>query len=337
MGITVAVTGLTGSIGRAAIEVLERDAGLDRILGMARRPFDPAACGWVKTEYRRGDVLDRAAVEALVAESDVVVHLAFLIMGSRAATSRVNLTGTRNVVEATVAAPRPRRLVYTSSVAAYGYHCDNPSPITEQVPVRGSSEHYYSAQKARCEALIAELTAGSGLEVYVLRPCIVVGPGSTTLADSMPWKRLNDWLPAAARRAAAAIPGPWPLLPDPGIRLQLVHPDDVAAAIAAAVAGRGAPGAYNLAGDGDVSLGQMARTIGAHPVRIPGVSVRALSLVLAHLPYIPQPAQWLHTLRTPMLVDTSKAKRELGWRPTCTSAQTLDALEVALATRQPRD
>ena len=48
---------------------------------MARRPFDPAAQGLRKTEYRQGDVLDRAAVDALVAEADVVVHLAFIIMG----------------------------------------------------------------------------------------------------------------------------------------------------------------------------------------------------------------------------------------------------------------
>ena len=128
MGITVAVTGPTGAIGGPAIAALERDPGVDRILGMARRPFDPAACGWTKTRYRQGDVLDRGAVDALVADADVVVHLAFLIMGSRAAALRVNVTGTRHVIEAAVAAPRTRRLVYTSSVAAYGYHADNPMP-----------------------------------------------------------------------------------------------------------------------------------------------------------------------------------------------------------------
>ena len=58
-------------------------------------------------------------------------------------------------------------------MAAYGYHSDNPVPITEDVAPRGSSEHYYSAQKAACEATLAEITAGSPLEVYVLRPCVV--------------------------------------------------------------------------------------------------------------------------------------------------------------------
>ena len=122
MGLTVAVTGPTGEIGMSAVDALERDPAVDRIVGMARRPFDPAAHGWTKTEYRQGDILDRDAVDALVADADVVVHLAYLIMGSREESRRINLAGTRNVFEATVAADRPRRLVYTSSVAAYGYH-----------------------------------------------------------------------------------------------------------------------------------------------------------------------------------------------------------------------
>ncbi|MGZ4592107.1 MAG: NAD-dependent epimerase/dehydratase family protein, partial [Actinomycetes bacterium] len=84
MGITVAVTGPTGEIGISAVAALEREDSVDRVVGMARRPFDAGAQGWTKTEYRQGDILDRAAVDALVGDADVVVHLAFLIMGSRA-------------------------------------------------------------------------------------------------------------------------------------------------------------------------------------------------------------------------------------------------------------
>src|ERR1700756_2769390 len=128
---------------------------------MARRPFDPSSRGWVKTTYQQGDILDREAVDALVAQVDVVVHLAFIIMGSREESARSNLQGARNVFEATVSCARPRRLVYTSSVAAYGYYADNPVPLAEDVPARGSSEHYYSAQKAACEAMIGEISKDS--------------------------------------------------------------------------------------------------------------------------------------------------------------------------------
>ena len=71
---------------------------------MARRPFDPEAQGWRKTEYRQGDVLDREGVDALVAGADVVVHLAFIIFGGPQETREINLKGSRNVFEASAAA-----------------------------------------------------------------------------------------------------------------------------------------------------------------------------------------------------------------------------------------
>lgn len=330
MGITVAVTGPTGEIGMSAVPALERDPHVDRVLGMARHPFDPAAHGWVKTEYRQGDILDRAAVDALVGDADVVVHLAFLIMGSRGTSRRVNLAGTRNVFEATVAAQRPKRLVYTSSVAAYGFYADNPNPITEDVPARGSSEHYYSQQKAQCESLLAETTAGSDLEVYVLRPCVVAGPRATALADEMPWNKIEDLLPGFVGRAAGVVPGLRAVLPDPGAPLQLVHHDDMATAIAAAATGRGRPGAYNIAGDGVLSLREVAEAIGARPLRVPRLLVVAASAVLARLPWVPAYAEWVHVARTSLVMDTTKAKRELGWRPAYTGAQTLDSMARAL-------
>ena len=76
--LTVAVTGPTGEIGKPFLAALERVPEVERVIGMARRPFDIAAHGWEKAEYRRGDVLDRDSVEALVEEADVVVHLAFV-------------------------------------------------------------------------------------------------------------------------------------------------------------------------------------------------------------------------------------------------------------------
>src|SRR5688572_9503392 len=99
-GLTVAVTGPTGAIGKALMRALEGDPAVKRVVGMARRPFEPAAEGWAKVEYRQGDILDQAAVRSLVAGADVVVHLAFLIFGSQEETARVNLEGSRNVFQA---------------------------------------------------------------------------------------------------------------------------------------------------------------------------------------------------------------------------------------------
>lgn len=83
-------------------------------------PFDPAAQGLRKTEYRQADVLDRDAVREVIAGADVVVHVAFVIMGDLEHTTSVDLQGSRNVFEAAIAAGT-KRLVYASSVAAYGF------------------------------------------------------------------------------------------------------------------------------------------------------------------------------------------------------------------------
>jgi UDP-glucose 4-epimerase len=326
VGLTVAVTGPTGEIGISAVTALEREPTVEAIVGMARRPFDVYARGWVKTTYHQGDILDREAVDAFVAQADVVIHLAFIIMGSREESARVNLQGTRNVFEATVAAERPRRLVYTSSVAAYGYHSDNPVPLTEEVPARGSAEHYYSEQKAACEAALAEITKNSSLEVFILRPCIVAGPEATALADAMPWNKL----PGPVRAVAKVAPILKPVVPDPGVPLQLVHHDDVAAAIALAATTPAPPGAYNLAGDGVVTVSELAKALGGRPVRVPAAAASAASAAIARVPFVPSLLEWLHIARTSVVMDTAKAKTQLGWRPVHSSAETLAALASAV-------
>src|SRR5450756_1292942 len=117
-GLKVAVTGPTGEIGKAVVGALERASQVAEVLGMARRPFHPAERGWKKVTYRRGDVLDRKAVAELVEDADVVIHLAFIIMGGERESRSVNLDGSRNVFQASVSAG-VKRLVYASSLAAY--------------------------------------------------------------------------------------------------------------------------------------------------------------------------------------------------------------------------
>ena len=83
--LTVAVTGPTGTFGFGLIPLLQADDRITRIIGIARRPFDPAGYGWTKMEYRRGDVRDPAALREAFDAADVVVHLAFLITGAASA------------------------------------------------------------------------------------------------------------------------------------------------------------------------------------------------------------------------------------------------------------
>ena len=322
-GLTVAVTGPTGDIGKPLVRALERSRSIARVIGMARRPFDPAEHGWRRTEYRRGDVLDRDSVEALVADADVVVHLAFVIMGGLEETRGVNLEGSRNVFEAAIQAPRVRRLVYASSVAAYGFHEDAPQPLTEDSPPRGTDTFYYSAQKAELENLLSELSKGSRVEAYVFRPSIVAGPESLLLIENIPYVSLAGRLPRAVRALFAVVPALKPVIPDPGVEFQLVHADDVAAAMRAAVQGRGEPGVYNLAADGRLTMSDVAEALGWYAIPVPELAVDAGAGLAARLPFLPPEAAWLQVFRTPVIMDASRAKRHLGWRPRHDARQTL--------------
>jgi UDP-glucose 4-epimerase len=318
----VAVTGPTGEIGQAVVAALERSHAVGSVLGMARSPFDPASRGWRKVSYRRGDVLDRDAVANLVKGANVVVHLAFIIMGSPGETRSVNLDGSRNVFEAAVAAGA-KRLVYASSVAAYGFHSDNPQPLTEDVPARGSSEHYYSAQKAEVERLLERVLDGGSTKAYVLRPCIVGGPDAPLLIDSLPYTQISERLPAPVRRLFTGVPVVKPVLPDPGVPFQLVHHDDVASAMRAAVLGRGHPGVYNIAGAGQLTVAELAAELGWYSVPIPELAVDAVAEVVGRLGFLPAEAQWVSAFRAPVIMTTTKARRELRWRPQHDALETL--------------
>ncbi len=324
-GLVVAVTGPTGDIGRSLLHSLEKSPDVDRIVAMARRPFDPHQSGLKKTVYRQGDVLDRGTVAELVEDADVVVHLAFLIMGSRVQTQRINLEGSRNVFEATAAAGA-RRLVYASSVAAYGFHADNPPLLTEEVEARGTDRHYYSAQKAELERVLADVLSDRDTIAYVFRPCIVAGPDALLLLENIPYVQLSERMPAEVRRMLEMLPVLKPVLPDPGVPFQLVHHDDVATAMRAAVLGRGTPGVYNLAADGTLTMSDLARALGWYSVPVPELAFDAAAELVARLPFVPAEAQWIETLRTPVLMDTTKARRELRWRPRHDAFGTLQAM-----------
>src|ERR671916_3313625 len=212
-GLKVAVTGPTGDLGIAIVNALERSRRVARIIGMARRPFDPKSQGWKKTEYRQGDVQDRESVRDLVKGADAVVHLAFAILTASDATQDLNVEGSRRVFEESAKAG-VERICYASSVAAYGFHDDNPDWLTEDIPPRGTPEHPYSQQKAEVEQVLAEVLLRKRKTVaYVYRPCIVAGPKARTFLEEIPYYRLSEAMPEAVTRLLGSMPVLKPVIP----------------------------------------------------------------------------------------------------------------------------
>ena len=322
---TVAVTGPTGTFGFGLMPLLEAEPRVGRVVGIARRSFDPAAHGWSKMEYRQGDVRDRRTLQDAFAGADAVVHLAFMITGAaRTQTIReINIGGTLNAFRAARTAGA-QRFVYASSVAAYGFHRDNPVGITEDWPVRPARRLFYAQEKAELERLLAEEGAGSARpELYLLRPPIVLGPHAVGAKGALPGPL--DRAGRAVFGAARRIPLPIPV-PAPGVRLQLIHEDDVGQALLKCVLGAGPPGAYNIAGDGVVSGAEMARELGLAPVTIPGRLLHAAARAASVLPrpgFLPPALEWVEAASHPAIMDTSKARRELGWQPAYSARQAL--------------
>src|SRR5689334_8212307 len=175
--LTVAVTGPTGTFGHGLMPLLQAEDRVTSVVGIARRPFDPSAEGWTKMEYRQGDVRDEEALQKAFAGADVVVHLAFIIVGGDREMNRaINVEGTLNAFRAAAAAGG-KRFVYASSVAAYGFHRDNPVGMREDWPTRPADRLFYAQEKAELEQLLQdELAKHPELQLYLLRPPIVLGP-----------------------------------------------------------------------------------------------------------------------------------------------------------------
>jgi nucleoside-diphosphate-sugar epimerase len=331
--LTVAVTGPTGTFGFGLMPLLEAEPRVRKVVGIARREFDPAEYGWSKLEYRQGDVREPTALEQAFAGADVVVHLAFMITGTagHATIRAINVDGTLNAYRAARAAGAAR-FVYASSVAAYGFHRDNPVGMTEEWPTRPAERLFYAREKAELEALLLRESAGAGAadaadgpppELYLLRPPIVLGPHAAGAKTGLP-----DPVASAGRTLlglADRLPIPLPMLAA-NVELQFIHEDDVGQALLKCVLGDGPAGAYNIAGDGIVTGADVARELGLAPIPIPASVVQTAARAAASVlrpSFVPATVGWVEALSHPSIMDTSKAKRELGWEPQYTGLEAL--------------
>ena len=215
--------------------------------------------------------------------------------------------------------------MYASSVAAYGFHRDNPIGMTEEWPTRPAARLFYAQEKAELEHLIGEEAAAHPeLALYLLRPPIVVGP-HTLGAKELPGlvAALGRVGTAALDRVSVPLPIPVPTIP-----MQLIHEDDVGAAFLGCIAGVGPPGSYNIAAEGQVTGADIARELGLTPLSIPGGLSRAGARLLTALPgggVLPPITDWVEAVAQPSIVDTTKARELLGWTPRYNSLEALRA------------
>ena len=323
--LTVAVTGPTGTFGFGLMPLLEAAPRVGRVVGIARRPFDPGEHGWSKMEYRRGDVRDPDALREAFEGADVVVHLAFMITGNASAQAirAINIEGTLNAFRA-ARDDGAKRFVYASSVAAYGFHPDNPVGMTEEWPTRPAARLFYAREKAELEQLLEEeAAAGEEPALYLLRPPVVLGPHAMGAKEALPGPvaRAGSTLLDLVNR----LPIPVPVL-STDMEVQFIHEDDVGQALLKCVLGDGPPGAYNIAADGVLSAADIIRELGLAPIPIPSRVVQTAARAASSLPrppFTPPAAEWVEALSHPAIMDTTKAREQLGWHPRYTALEAL--------------
>ncbi len=313
----VVVTGATGNIGTALLRRLVPgpDTGSGpgpdiRVTGLARRlpraGTDPYRhCDWVRCDL--GDDTAPATLVRTMAGADAVVHLAWAIHPRRGEPPmwRTNVTGTRAVLRAVAEAGVPH-LVAASSVAAY-----SPAPreatVDEDWPRGGIPGSAYSRSKVWLERELDDLAAREpGTTVTRVRPCAVVQRAAA--GEFTRWV-LGALVPAAvAGRAWLPVPL-WP-----GLRAQVVHADDVARAVVAALS---APvsGAVNLAADPVLGVRDLAGLLGGPWVPVPRPVLAGLARSGWRSGLYPLHPGWLTLADRVPLADTTRARTVLGWAP----------------------
>jgi nucleoside-diphosphate-sugar epimerase len=300
----VAVTGPTGTFGFGLIPLLEADDRISEIIGLARSPFDPAQHGWSKMTYRPGDVRNPAELAAAFDGADVVVHLAFAITASPkdSTTYAINVDGTLNTFKAAAAAGA-KRFVFASTISAIGFDPDMPYGVNEEWAPRPIKYFDYARQKANLERALTELEADNpGIDLYVLRTPGVMGPHLTGHKSSgSGLRRLRGFIDRN-RRLPFRIP-----MPVPRFETQAIHEEDVV-----------------------ISSEDIARIFGFRPVPFgKDLFYRAMSRIAAatRFRFVPDFAAVAELYSVPLIMDSTKAKQELGWIPKWTVVDTyLDTL-----------
>lgn len=330
--LTIAVTGVTGTIGRGLLPFLEEDPSVARVIGIGAKPWRPADDGFAKVEYRRADVRDRYALRDAIDDADVLVHLAFSLYGVRQSgdeLAAINVQGSLNALDAAVAVGA-KRFVYTSSAAVYEFGSSRRTRVDEDAPVERETRHFYSRHKAEVEdALLARLGKLPAMGWVFFRPCAVVGPDAVGAGGHSIPGAARDLVAAAMTVASAA--GLRAFVPGPPVPLQFVHGRDVGQAIHRAIGSDRSGVVYNLGGDGMVEPHEVPELLGLRRLPIPTAITRGAFKVAARFPYLIPAAGWVRLGTQPLELDASRAKRELGWAPEFSSREALQATRRALA------
>ncbi|MFM7001438.1 MAG: NAD-dependent epimerase/dehydratase family protein, partial [Limnohabitans sp.] len=264
------------------------------------------------------DVRDPTLADTLAAHHiDTVVHLASIVTpgkdSNRALEYSVDVGGTQNVLQACVQRG-VAHLVVSSSGAAYGYHADNPAWLIEDMPLRGNESFAYAHHKRLVEAMLAQYRQSHPqLQQTVLRIGTILG------------ERVNNQITALfEKKRLLAIKGS----DSPFV---FIWDEDVTGAIVHALSGKAPSGCYNLAGDGALTIFEIAQRLHKRTLVLPAWLLQSSMFVGHKLGISRYGPEQLDFLRyRPVLLNTA-LKTRFGYTPSKTSAEAFEAFVAARA------
>jgi UDP-glucose 4-epimerase len=315
----VLVTGAAGYLGSQLVEALvTRHRGLwECLVAMDLRPAakPSAEVTWVQRDIREPGLAELLVLHRI----ETVVHLASIVTppegSTRAFEYSVDVVGTRNVLEA-CAVVGVRRIVVTSSGAAYGYHPDNPAWLTEDHPLRGNEEFAYSHHKRLVEEMLAEFRrTHPSLEQVVFRVGTILGATTRNQITAL-FERKR---PLAIRGASSPFVFIWD--------------QDVVGCLVRAIEG-GPAGVYNVAGDGAMPMEAIAAAMGKRCLVLPAGLLRAALAVARPLGLSRHGPEQVGFLQYRPVLDNRKLKEEFGYSPSKSSREAFETWLASWASNQ---
>jgi UDP-glucose 4-epimerase len=308
----VVVVGASGNVGTSLLRSLADEPAVDSVLGLGRRL--PQA-EFAKVEWRAADIV-RTELEPLFRGADAVVHLAWLIQPSRDQDlmRSVNVDGSERVFRAAAGAG-VKSLVYASSVGAYAQG-PKDRRVDESWPTTGIPTSFYSRQKAEVERMLDRFEREqAGIRVVRLRPALIF---KREAASEIRRLFAGPLLPRFLLR-----PELLPIVPAPArLAFQAVHSLDAGEAYRLALVGE-ARGAFNIAAEPVLDPPELGRLLDARPLSVPPQVLRAGAAVTYRLRLQPSEVGWVDMGLGAPLMDTARARQELGWEPSHSATDAL--------------
>lgn len=302
----ILITGAAGAVGSALLALLADKPDLRVIATDIREPDTlPENAMFAKMDVRGEDP------ETLIGQHkpDVVVHLASIVTPAKGSTRdfeyAVDVTGSKNVLAACIAHD-VRRLVVTSSGAAYGYHPENKAALTESDPIRGNHEFAYSWHKRLVEEMLAEARIEApALEQVVLRVGTVLGAGLENQITAMFHK------PRLLGLTGYDSP------------FVFIWSHDLARILLRA-ATDGPAGIFNVAGDGAMRVQDLAKAMGKTVRWVPAGLIKLALRVAKPLGLSRYGPEQVRFLQYRPVLDNTALKSTFGYTPEKSSAQVFD-------------